>query len=194
MEELAAILNQSVQDVSTALSVACRLGFATRVDPPSGGVGVAGSSAGNLTQFDDLLSGGGPSSAAGNRAANPSPSLLFRDDGGEGGEGGVGQQGAGGGDGGSQALAAQLAGGAQAAGASPGQGLGMRLDNRAVAVVLDAEATSFLMMGALSPGAFLTTAPARFPHDQHSAQRVRPEGMRRVVGGGNRAQVSSGTP
>lgn len=114
--ELASTLGQSTADVCTALSVACRLGFAIKAGTVSG--------AGAATAVPAAL-GAGTASGSGGWA---DLSVM---------EGGGGKRGA--------------AGAGGEGGAVDGGG-GVP---RAVAVVLDAEATSFLMMGALSPGGWL---------------------------------------
>ncbi|GBF94849.1 hypothetical protein Rsub_08021 [Raphidocelis subcapitata] len=123
LADLAGILNMAVEELQVAMSVACRLGFATRL--ATAGDSAPPSTAGTPPRLPLGSAGGG--------------ALSIPDD--EGGAAGV------------------SAGGASASATPPphlrpGSSSGLRGDEcqAAIAVVVDSEATSCLMMGALSPG------------------------------------------
>ncbi|PNH10754.1 hypothetical protein TSOC_002481, partial [Tetrabaena socialis] len=123
--ELAAILAVDLADVQAAIGVACRLGFATRVtDQPLAAVAPALPRHGSVAS--DLASVASTAAAtAADDGSGPDPS-----------DPAALQQ---------HQQSMQLAAGLLGSGGAGGGGGG-------VAVVLDAEATGYLMMGALSPG------------------------------------------
>ncbi|KAF8055757.1 Fam91a1 [Scenedesmus sp. PABB004] len=130
---LADMLGAPLEQLLLATSLAIRLGFATRIDadagaPPgaalSGGAGAGGSQVLTLPEDSD-----GDDAPAPPGAAPPSPGAAAP----------------GGGGGGAAAWADDAARAAGAGGGASGEG-------GALAVVVDAEVTSYLMMGALSPG------------------------------------------
>lgn len=158
--ELAGILAVSAEEVAAALSVACRLGFAMRVHPPSEHTALTSASSFPLAagavsrteRADGLLIGDPPGQGPGVLIAS-GDLITFGPDSSELPMGEAGADAAM-----ANAAADAWLGGLPEAGASSGvppagagdaQGGG---GGRAVAVVLDSEATSFLMMGALSPG------------------------------------------
>lgn len=162
--QLAGILNVDIGSLTTAMSVACRLGFATRASheelrsvmaplpplPPPGSApgtphrGLRGSGGSLLVdqeeyEMDDLGDSGSVRATPG--AISSSATITYAP----------------------QPLASrQPAGGLLDSGTSSGRlfpssastagGGGSSSVAQSVAIVLDAEATSFLMMGALSPG------------------------------------------
>ncbi len=135
LADLAGILNVAVEELQVAMSVACRLGFATRLAPSAGdapGGGPAPAAA--TTAAAAALSHGASAAAAGARlpgqhgaAAASAGALMIPDDDD------------------ASAAASEPLGPAGGSGALASAGA-------AVAIVVDSEATSYLMMGALSPG------------------------------------------
>jgi hypothetical protein len=130
---VAGVLGQPVSEVCSAVSLASRLGFATRIDPPP-----------PRPRSSNLIT----SEGGGGGVAQVGLLLREAEEGGEGGGGVTGDDAAR-----SSSLAALLMRDSESgAGAEAATAARAAQDTRAVAVVLDAEATSFLMMGALSPG------------------------------------------
>ena len=142
VSDLAQILNAPLREVQAALSVAARLGFATLITPAAAAAAASNDyhyarrSAAPVTMGDLINLESDESSSGGGG------------DGSGGGGGAVGElrTAASGGDLGGNGAAAEggMVGGTS--GTSGAEG------GRAVALLLDAEATSYLMMGALSPG------------------------------------------
>ena len=139
VSDLAQILNAPLREVQAALSVAARLGFATLITPAAAAAAASSDyryarrSAAPVTMGDLINLESDESSSGGGGDGS----------GGSGGAVGELRTAASGGDLGGNGAVAE---GGMVGGTSGAEG------GRAVALLLDAEATSYLMMGALSPG------------------------------------------
>ncbi|KAI8462738.1 MAG: FAM91 N-terminus-domain-containing protein [Monoraphidium minutum] len=139
--DLAGILGVATEELQVALSVACRLGFATRLPPAAGDGGARAPGAASPAR--------GPAAAGAPRlrgVAASAGALSIPEDADSEGEG----RGADLGDPSDGSLAPLAGGGG--GGAEEGGGGGGGEEGAAIAIVVDSEATSYLMMGALSPG------------------------------------------
>ena len=134
VSDLAQILNAPLGDIQSALSIASRLGFAALITAtPWIGLGPHQPA---VTVASPVARKGGDGPLVGN--------LIDLDGEGDGGNNGP--------SGGSTQQHLDVNGGGEVLDGGSGGGRGAGEGGRAIALLLDAEATSYLMMGALSPG------------------------------------------